>query len=459
MRRIIFLLSILLVTIGVSAQQTVTVQAQSYQVSDNLDLEAVAITFGESKDVEDFERRLNDPENRISNLDLNNDGYVDFLRVVEVEEKGTHLIVIQAVIGQDLYQDVASVIVEGENQTSATVTIVGNRDIYGENYVIVPRYVVRPVIFDWLWLPTYAVYRSVWYWDYYPHYYHHYTCLGYHSYHRHIKVWHTHHHHHCDFHRPVDYHHNTHYVELHRTVTRNDYATHRPNQGYRSEPAPNRNLEARPATQNRQAGSLSTSANNRVERATEVRAQSAASTTTATISTSTSRRTNPTSNISTSTTRRTTTSANTAVSATRNTTTATPITSTKRTTGAATQATTSSNRISTTTSRSTAVRPTATTSRSTTSTVGTSTSASRSTTVRPATTSSNRTSVTTSRSTTIRPATTNTTSRSTTSTVRTNTSTSRSTAVRPTTSTSRSTSAATTTTAVKTNKNISTSRR
>ena len=233
MRRIIFLLGILLATIGVSAQQTVTVQAQNYQVSDNLDLEAVAITFGESKNVEDFEHRLNDPDNRISNLDLNNDGYVDFLRVVEVEEKGTHLIVIQAVIGQDLYQDVASLIVEGANKTSATVTIVGNRDIYGNNYVIVPRYAVRPVIFDWFWLPTYAVYRSTWYWNHYPHYYHHYTCLGYHSYHRHIHVWHNHHPR-CDFHRPADYNHHTHHVELHRTISRNDYVTHRPNQGYQA---------------------------------------------------------------------------------------------------------------------------------------------------------------------------------------------------------------------------------
>ena len=37
MRCITFLLGILLATIGVSAQQTVTVKAQSYQVSDNLD--------------------------------------------------------------------------------------------------------------------------------------------------------------------------------------------------------------------------------------------------------------------------------------------------------------------------------------------------------------------------------------------------------------------------------------
>ena len=400
MRRIVFLLGILLTIFGVSAQQTVTVKAQSYQVSDNLDLEAVAITFGESKNVEDFERRLNDPDNRISNLDLNNDGYVDFLRVVEVEEKGTHLVVIQAVIGKDLYQDVASIIVEGENKSSATVTIVGNRNIYGDNYVVIPRYTVRPVIFDWFWLPTYAVYHSLWCWDYYPHYYHHYTCLGYHSYHRHIHIWHTNHHHHCDFHRPVDYHHHNHHVEMYRSIARNDYATHRPNQGYRAEPTPNRHVEARPATQGRPAGSLSTSTNNRVERATAVRAQSATSTTTTrrpststTTNVSTSRRpTSTTSNVSTSTTYRATTlparpatstvrtntttssrttSARPATSATRSSTSATPITSTRRTPSVTTHTTTPSNRSTVTTSRSTSARPSTSTSRPVTTTAKT----------------------------------------------------------------------------------------
>ena len=389
MRRIVFLLSILLATIGVSAQQTVTVQAQSYQVSDNLDLEAVAITFGESKNVEDFERRLNDPDNRISNLDLNNDGYVDFLRVVEVEEKGTHLLVIQAVIGQDLYQDVASVIVEGENRTTATVTIVGNRDIYGNNYVIVPRYVVRPIIFDWFWAPGYAIYRSLWYWDYYPHYYHHYHCLGYHSYHRHIHTWHTHHHHHCDFHRPTDYHHHHHHVEMHRTVTRNDYATHRPNKGYRAEPAPNSHVEARPTNTTRPSGSLSTSSNNRVGRTTTAKSTQSATTTpvmrrpatSVTTSTSTSRSTNSsTRTVSTSTNRRpTTTSVRTTTTTTaRKSTTTTPVRTTTtrttpKTTTTATRSTTSS-----TSNRSTATRSTAsstsnrsTATRSTTSSVRT----------------------------------------------------------------------------------------
>ena len=417
MRRIAFLLGIFLTAIGLLAQQTVTVQAQSYQLSDNLDLEAVAITFGESKNVEDFERRLNDPDNRISNLDLNNDGYVDFLRVVELEDKGTHMVVIQAVIGQDLYQDVATVIVEGENKTSATVTIVGSRNIYGDNYVIIPRYVVHPVIFDWFWLPTYAVYRSVWYWDYYPQYYHRHVCLGYHSYHRYIHTWHTRHHNHCEFHRQERHDPKPHHVEMHRGVGRNDYATHRPNQGYRAEPTPNRHVDARPATattqarpttqpsvtstnKGRQPGSVSTS-NNRVERP---------STTTATRVTNSNRAVTTTAPRSTST----------------STTTARPATSTER-------------------KPNTTVRPTTSTPRTTTSTRSTSTAV-RSTT--------NKTTSTT----TVKPRTTTSTSRSTSMSVRPSTSTTRtaSTAARPSTSTARKVS---TTSTVKANKNISTTRR
>ena len=423
MRRIIFILGTLLATIAVSAQQTVTVQAQSYQVSDNLDLEAVAITFGESKNIEDFERRLNNPENRISNLDLNNDGYVDFLRVVEVEEKGTHLIVIQAVIGQDLYQDVASVIVEGETKTSTTVTIVGNRDIYGDNYVIVPRYTVRPVIFDWFWLPTYVVYRSLWYWDYYPHYYHHYTCLGYHSYHRYIHTWHTHHHHHCDFHRPVEYHHHNHHVEMHRTVARNDYATQRPNQGYPTEPTPNRHLETLPSPQSRPAGSSSTSPNYKADRPT-TRTQS---------TTTTTRRPATTTTAPASTSRRTTQS------------------TTTRTTSEARKSTTLPARptTSTTTRKVTTTSATTTNSRTTTATPKTTTSTSRTTTARPSSTSRNRSTSSTSSS--VRPS----TSSSSRSTSKINTS------VRPSSSTSRPSGSTTrtTSTAVKTNKNTSTTRR
>ena len=60
------------------AQDRTTVNATSSEISDNLDLRAIASIFGDSRDLEDFENRLNDPKTQISNLDLNNDNQVDY---------------------------------------------------------------------------------------------------------------------------------------------------------------------------------------------------------------------------------------------------------------------------------------------------------------------------------------------------------------------------------------------
>ena len=98
------------------AQDVTTITANSDDISDNLDLEAVASIFGDSKDLEDFEKRLNDPKTQISNLDLNNDGEVDYLRVMETSEKNVHSISIQAVIGKDQFQEVAVIDVEKDSK-------------------------------------------------------------------------------------------------------------------------------------------------------------------------------------------------------------------------------------------------------------------------------------------------------------------------------------------------------
>ena len=66
------MLSIMSIT-SVFAQDRTTVTANNTEISDNLDLRAVATLFGDSRDLEDFERRLNDPKSQISNLDLNNE--------------------------------------------------------------------------------------------------------------------------------------------------------------------------------------------------------------------------------------------------------------------------------------------------------------------------------------------------------------------------------------------------
>ncbi|KLT71460.1 hypothetical protein [Flavobacterium sp. ABG] len=168
------LLFIALLTLGFSsiqAQDQTTVYAKNSDISDNLDLRAVASIFGESANLQDFERRLNDPKYQISNLDLNDDDQVDYLRVIESVEGRTHVVIIQAVLDRDVYQDIATIDVERNNSSKVVVQIVGNSYLYGANYIYEPVYNVTPVIYTSFWVTNYRPYCSTWYWNYYPTYY------------------------------------------------------------------------------------------------------------------------------------------------------------------------------------------------------------------------------------------------------------------------------------------------
>jgi len=157
---------------SILAQDVTTIQSNNEDISDNLDLEAVASIFGESKDLEDFEKRLNDPETQISNLDLNNDGEVDYLRIMETgTEKDVHTISIQAVIGKDQFQEVATIDVKKDSKSSSQVQVVGNVDMYGPNYYITPTYPVVPVFFTFFWMAAYRPWYSPWHWGYHPPYF------------------------------------------------------------------------------------------------------------------------------------------------------------------------------------------------------------------------------------------------------------------------------------------------
>ena len=162
----------LLIAIPSFAQDKTTVTANSSDISDNLDLKAVASIFGDASNLDDFERRLNDPKSQISNLDLNNDNQVDYLRVVESVEGRTHIVVIQAVLEKDVYQDVATVEIEKDSNNKVQIQVVGDVYMYGNNYIYEPIYVHTPVIYNTFWVNYYRPYCSSWYWNYYPSYYH-----------------------------------------------------------------------------------------------------------------------------------------------------------------------------------------------------------------------------------------------------------------------------------------------
>ena len=155
----------------VEGQNRTIVNATNSEISDNLDLRVVASIFGDSDNLQDFERRLNDPKLQISNLDLNNDNEVDYLRVIESVENRTHVVIIQSVLDRDVYQDVATIEVEKDRYNQVHIQVVGNTYMYGQNYIYEPVYYSTPLIYASFWISNYRPYYSTWSWNYYPSYY------------------------------------------------------------------------------------------------------------------------------------------------------------------------------------------------------------------------------------------------------------------------------------------------
>ena len=221
---------LLLSLITVFAQEeTTTTAATSGDLSDNLDLEAVISVFGESKDLEDFEKRINDPANKISNLDLNDDGKVDYLRVVNTTKGNTQTVTVQAVIGKDQYQDVATIDVEKDEHEKSTVQIIGAPYIYGPGYIITPVYATPPVIVVWFWGPFFRPWISPWYWGYYPPFFRPWAPFPPYMYHTSVRV-------HVNIHN--SYHHTTirrnhHSPELHNSMSKNHHRDQHSNNSFK----------------------------------------------------------------------------------------------------------------------------------------------------------------------------------------------------------------------------------
>ena len=214
--------------VQLQAQNRITVEAYNNDISYYLDLKAVASVFGEARDLEDFERRINDYDSGISNLDLNSDGYIDYLRVIETSENNVHLVVIQAVLDRDTYQDVASIVVERDRYRKTYVQVIGDPYLYGHNYIIEPVYYRTPALVRWFWTPRYHRWVSPYYWGYYPRYYRYRSPLEINIYmsnvHRHINVRHNY--------RYNDHRRNDYSLKMHSSVGRNDYGVRYPDRNF-----------------------------------------------------------------------------------------------------------------------------------------------------------------------------------------------------------------------------------
>lgn len=211
------LFSIAVLGAGSLLAQTPTAADSTGLPGDNFSLQAALDLFKSSPNMESFEKALNDPEKKINNLDLNGDGNVDYIRVVDNKDGDAHAIVLQVPVNGKEAQDVAVIELEKTGENTAKAQIQGDAILYGDSVLFEPvgenvkgpKGVSGPdfgdyapvfvVVNVWGWPcvryvyePAYVVWVSPWYWDYYPGWYrpwHPYSWHAYYGYNYHYHSW------------------------------------------------------------------------------------------------------------------------------------------------------------------------------------------------------------------------------------------------------------------------------
>ena len=319
---------------------TVTVTNYNSDPCFSLDLNAVAAAFAESRSVREFEELLNSSRYMINNLDLNHDGWIDYLRVIETYRGYYHTMLIQACLGYGVFQDVATLIAE-RRSNALYVEVVGDRYLYGYNYIVRPVFVKRPPLWDVFGRSAYAAWSSPYYYDYYPSYYTRPKPVYLNHYQAYVNTYMKNHHycHHCDYPTVVFY---SDYTTMTRSNSRNDYATQHPNDSF--EQRVTRTASSTNGVSVRNAGQLRSEVNKAAAKeetkSTTTSSRTSASTSTSASSTSgTSARS--TSSSSTSSTNRTPASTSSTTKSDKATTAPTSSRSTSATAASSTTATTS----------------------------------------------------------------------------------------------------------------------
>lgn len=229
---------------------------------DNLDLSAVMELFKESESPEDFEKKLNTESSKVNNLDLDDDGEVDYIEVVDTGDSTSHVLALQVSVTESETQDIAVIELEETSTDVVQIQIIGDEELYGENYILTPEsagnspvivnvIMWRPVRF--MWAPGYVLWVSPWRHRHHPAWFKPWKRKHWRAYHAHVA---HHHRHYRRVHAPIITH--AHAVHYHRTHSATFYSHHHPNKTVNKTAGANEKSTGTESTERKRAGSIST---------------------------------------------------------------------------------------------------------------------------------------------------------------------------------------------------------
>lgn len=205
---------------------------------DQLNLHGILELFQKSSSPEEFEKAINSEENKVNNLDLNEDGEIDYIKVNAEKKDDSHVFILQVPVSETENQDIAVIELEKTGKEEAQIQIIGDEEIFGKDYILEPKSEddnseseesedggpsfslernTAIVVNVWGWpcvrfvyAPGYVIYKSPWRWRVYPGWWRPWRPLGW-------TVWHPFRFRYTAF--PIRHYHAVRCVRAHRVYT------------------------------------------------------------------------------------------------------------------------------------------------------------------------------------------------------------------------------------------------
>jgi hypothetical protein len=213
------------ITLSPAMAQDKEPQDSTGLAGDNFSLQGALDIFEKSESPEAFEQALNEENNSVNNLDLDGDGQVDYVRVIDKTDGDVHALILQVAVSETENQDIAVIEIEKNGDASAMLQIIGDEEIYGDQLIIEPdgdgeedgTYMEHFTISDiggpnaeaafnptgiivnvWMWpsvrfifRPAYRPWVSPWRWHRYPSAWHPWRPYAWHTWYPRRQVYHA----------------------------------------------------------------------------------------------------------------------------------------------------------------------------------------------------------------------------------------------------------------------------
>jgi hypothetical protein len=133
------------------------------------DVNKLAALVKTSTDPQTLEKGINDPNNKINNLDLDKDGNIDYLKVEETDKN--KLKVVDNVNAEDSVTVARIKIDPSANNQTADLNVTGNPQYVGENNYYHSSFSLTDLLIMSYFLRPHSYYMPMYHYGYYPSYY------------------------------------------------------------------------------------------------------------------------------------------------------------------------------------------------------------------------------------------------------------------------------------------------